>query len=120
MINILGDQRPCEYYKPDVRTLIKGMQALGWKSATIKRRLQNIRAAFNKISDYHDIDDDKGHPFKNLDIPNEGEDAHERQDFSIAELHQIRLKTKNSTRFIPLVGNALELQPLLLQTQSMS
>jgi integrase len=161
LIDILGDQRPCEYYKPDVRTLIKGMETLGWKSATIKRRLQNIRAAFNKISDYHDIDDDKGHPFKNLDIPNEGEDAHERQDFSIAELHQIReklkgddtelaliigivmdtgvrvsecvglmaddivldvdipylnihrnsfrrLKTKNSTRFIPLAGGALD------------
>ena len=160
LINILGDQRPCEYYKPDVRTLIKGMQTLGWKSATIKRRLQNIRAAFNKVSDYHDIDDDKGHPFKNFDIRNEGEDAVGRPDFSVMELGQIRgrlagdesdlgliiaiametglrvsecvglmvkdveldndvphviihqnpfrrLKTKNSARFVPLVGGAL-------------
>ena len=161
LIDILGDHRPCEYYKPDVRTLIKSMQALGWKSATIKRRLQDVRAAFNKISDYHDIDDDKGHPFKNFNIANEGDDAHERQDFSVSELHQIkekligdtsdlaliiaivmdtgvrvsecvglmvddivldadipylnihknsfrRLKTKNSTRFIPLAGGALD------------
>ena len=160
MVQILGDRRPCEYYKSDVRDLMKGMASLGWKTATIKRHLQNIRAAFSRISDYHDIDDDKGHPFKNFDIRNEGEDAVGRPDFSVMELGQIRgrlagdesdlgliiaiametglrvsecvglmvkdvvldnnvphviihqnpfrrLKTKNSARFVPLVGGAL-------------
>ena len=161
LISLMGDRRPCDYYKADVRDIIQGMQELNWSSATIKRRLQNVRAALNTVSDYHDIDDDKGHPFKNFDIPNAGEDATERPDFSVSELDDIRkklagdksdlaliirivmdtgvrvsecvglmaddivldadipylnihrnsfrrLKTKNSTRFIPLAGGALD------------
>jgi len=38
-----------------------------------------------------------------LDIPNEGEDAHERQDFSIADLHQIREKLKGDDTELALI-----------------
>ena len=62
-----------------------------------------MRVAFNKIADYDDIDDDKGHPFKNQDIRNEGEDAHGRQDFSISDLHQIREKEKGDEAELALI-----------------
>jgi len=161
LIELLGDRAPNEYSRRDVHELMNYMLELGHRTATVRKRLGNIRAAFNKIAEMYELKDEAAHPFTKFDIPDLRLDAKERPDFTPADLailrteaahrpdqisgliavmmetgmrvseacslraedlHSMngdypflslhrhptrRLKTRNSQRFIPLVGAAL-------------
>ena len=163
LINVLGDRRPSEYRVFEVQQLITYMiEERGLKTMSVKRRMGCIRAAFTGVTKLYELNDDKQHNFTGYNIPNLGDDAKDRSDFtaqqltalratisvdmdeiwgmiavmmetgfrvseacslSIADVHGLdtaypfltlhktpfrKLKTKNSIRFIPLTGLALE------------
>jgi len=163
LIDVLGDRRPSEYRVFEVQQLITYMiEERGLKTMSVKRRMGCIRAAFTGVTKLYELNEDKQHNFTGYDIPNLGDDAEDRSDFtaqqlsalrlaitggmdeiwgmiavmmetgfrvsescslSMADVHGLdtdhpfltlhktpfrRLKTKNSIRFIPLTGLALE------------
>ena len=159
LLKYLPDKAPRDYRRTEVRQLIDGHLSAGLKTTTVARRLNTLRAMFNKVALELDLHAELNHPFKNFDIPNLGEDSVDRSEFTrdqLALLRQAepayakeimwlihlmldtglrineccglrradvvmgdqpclkvhensfrRLKSKNSRRYIPLVGSAL-------------
>jgi integrase len=90
MIEALGDRRPSEYTKREVHQLIETMLSNGHRTATINRRLGNIRAAFNYVTDINDLKTERIHAFTKFDIPNKGLDKQDKEDFTPEQLNILR------------------------------
>jgi hypothetical protein len=92
LINVLGDRRPSEYRVFEVQQLITYMiEERGLKTMSVKRRMGCIRAAFTGVTKLYELNDDKQHNFTGYDIPNLGDDAEDRSDFTAQQLSALRL-----------------------------
>jgi site-specific recombinase XerD len=62
----------------------------GLKAMSVKRRMDCIRAAFKSVTKHFELNDDKMHNFNGYDIPNLGDDAEDRSDFTPQQLTALR------------------------------
>jgi integrase len=91
LIGFLGDRRPSEYRVWEVQELITYMiEERGLKTMSVKRRMDCIRAAFKGVTKHFELNDDKMHNFNGYDIPNLGDDAEDRSDFTPQQLAALR------------------------------
>jgi integrase len=97
LIEFLGDRAPNEYSRKDVHELMNYMLELGHRTATVRKRLGCIRAAFNKIVEIHELKEESAHPFNKFSIPDLRLDAKEKSDFTPEELNLLRKKVAQST-----------------------
>lgn len=107
LLEELPDKPPGDYIRSEVRHLIKAQTEKGEvKTATVHRKLTMLRAMFNKVSREHELKADQLHPFTEFDIPELGEDANSRPDFSKDQLDQLRglIPSKN-----PQIGQLIHL-----------
>ena len=92
LIGFLGDRRPSEYRVWEVQELITYMiEERGLKTMSVKRRMDCIRAAFKGVTKHFELNNDKMHNFNGYDIPNLGDDAEDRSDFSPQQLTTLRV-----------------------------
>jgi len=92
LIDVLGDRRPSEYRVVEVQRLITYMiEERGLKTMSVKRRMGCIRAAFTGITKLYELNEDKHHNFTGYNIPNLGDDAEDRLDFTAQQLSALRL-----------------------------
>ena len=89
LIKCCGDKEPSEYSRSDLNAYIKVSGATK-KTATILRQLKTIASMFNLVALEMDITVDRNHPFRNFKIPNLGDDAKDREDFSDEQIQRIR------------------------------
>ena len=90
LLKYLPDKAPRDYRRYEIRQLIDGHLSAGLKTTTVKRRLNTLRAMFNKVALERDLQEDLNHPFKNFDIPNLGEDSVDRSEFTRHQLALLR------------------------------
>ena len=92
LIGFLGDRRPSEYRVWEVQQLIAYMiDERGLKTMSVKRRMGCIRAAFNGVTKLYELNEDKLHNFNEYNIPNLGDDAEDRSDFTAQQLTALRV-----------------------------
>jgi len=92
LIELLGDRRPSEYGVWEVQQLVTYMiEERGLKTMSVKRRMGCIRAAFKGVTKLFELNDDKMHNFSGYDIPNLGDDAEDRSDFTPQQLTSLRV-----------------------------
>jgi len=92
LIEVLGDRRPSEYRVFEVQQLITYMvEERGLKTMSVKRRMGCIRAAFTGVTKLYELNEDKLHNFTGYAIPNLGDDAEDRSDFSPKQLADLRI-----------------------------
>ncbi len=92
LIEFLGDRRPSEYGVWEVQQLVTYMiEERGLKTMSVKRRMGCIRAAFKGVTKLYELNEDKLHNFTGYDIPNLGDDAEDRSDFTPQQLSDLRL-----------------------------
>lgn len=97
LIEFLGDRTPNEYSRRDVHELMNYMLELGHRTATVRKRLGCIRAAFNKIANMYELKEESAHPFHNFEIPDLGLDVQERPDFTQSALEVLRSEVVKRT-----------------------
>lgn len=97
LIEFLGDRAPNEYSRKDVHDLMNYMLELGHRTATVRKRLGSIRAAFNKIATMYELKEESAHPFTKFEIPDLRLDAQEKSDFTPEQLETLRLKVAKSS-----------------------
>lgn len=88
VIEAVGDLPLQSYRRHHAHKVVDHLRAQGVKTGTVKRRLNDIKAIFNKGRLECDLQT-VPNPFERLDIPGEGEDATKREAFTVAELRQI-------------------------------
>jgi integrase len=89
LIACCGDKPPGDYPRSDINLFIN--QSLKKKkTATVLRQLRSIAAMFNYVVLELDITADKQHRFEKFNIPNLGDDAVSREDFTQEHLLAIR------------------------------
>jgi hypothetical protein len=92
LIEVLGDRRPSEYRVFEVQQLITYMvEGRGLKTMSVKRRMGCIRAAFTGVTKLYELNEDKLHNFTGYAIPNLGDDAEDRSDFTPQQLADLRI-----------------------------
>jgi len=92
LIEVLGDRRPSEYRVFEVQQLITYMiEERGLKTMSVKRRMGCIRAAFTGVTKLYELNEDKLHNFTGYAIPNLGDDAEDRSDFTPQQLADLRV-----------------------------
>ena len=106
MINAAGNRDVLSYTREDARAFVRSLEATQVKTATIRRRIDTIRAIFEHIFIEQEIE--RRNPFARLSIPGEGLDPHKRGTFTLAQLQQIygqALASKNEIKLIvPILG----------------
>ena len=106
LIACCGDRAPSEYSRIDLNNYIKE-SLLTKKTATVQRQLKAIAAMFNLVSLEMDITLDRQHPFTKVKIPNLGNDAKDRKEFTADQIQIIRdmplSKTPEITHLIQLM-----------------
>ena len=106
MVSAAGNREIESYTREDARAFVRSLQATGVKSATIRRRIDTIRAIFEHIFIEQEIE--KRNPFARLSIPGEGLDASKRGTFTLELLRQIyrqALASNNEIKLIvPILG----------------
>lgn len=95
----LGDRHPSEYRTYDVQTLVAHMQAKGWKTGTVKKRMGCLRKVFNYVSKVYDDREAAQHPFRSYDefISGLGDDVVEKEDFTPEQLARLRESVDGQT-----------------------
>ena len=88
-IKCCGDRSPAEYSRSDISNFIE-VSSKTKKTATIHRQLKSITAMFNFVALELDIKADRHHCFEKFNIPNLGDDAVSREDFTQEHLLAIR------------------------------
>ena len=101
MINAAGNRDINSYTRDDARAFVRSLQASEVKTATIRRRIDTIRAVFEHIFIEQEIE--KRNPFARLSIPGEGLDAHKRGTFTLAQLQEIYREALGSGNEIKLI-----------------
>jgi len=92
LIEFLGDRRPSAYRVWEVQQLVTYMiEERGLKTMSVKRRMDCIRAAFKGVTKLYELNEDKLHNFSGYDIPNLGDDAEDRSDFTPQQLTALRV-----------------------------
>ena len=106
LIACCGDRAPSDYSRIDLNKYIKD-SLLTKKTATVLRQLKAIAAMFNSVSLEMDITLDRQHPFTNFKIPNLGNDAKDREEFTVDQIQLLRnmplSKTPEITHLIQLM-----------------
>ena len=106
LIACCGDRAPSDYSRIDLNKYIKD-SLLTKKTATVLRQLKAIAAMFNSVSLEMDITLDRQHPFTNFKIPNLGNDAKDRKEFTADQIQLLRnmplSKTPEITHLIQLM-----------------
>ena len=106
LISCCGDRAPAEYSRSDINEYIQVNRETK-RTATIQRQLKAIAAMFNKVTLEMDLKADQKHSFIKLNIPNLGDDSHDREDFTAEQLQKIRQmpvsKTPEITHMIHLM-----------------
>ena len=96
LIKFLGDRRPSEYRVWEVQELVTYMiEERGLKTMSVKRRMDCIRAAFKGVTKLYELNEDKLHNFTGYEIPNLGDDAEDRSDFTPQQLTALRVAIAN-------------------------
>ncbi len=85
-ISLAGDRDVGTYTREDAKLFVHHLQLKGNKTATIRRRINSLRAILNYA--YAELDLDKRNPFTRLIIRNEGHDASKRGTFTNGQLKQ--------------------------------
>ena len=89
LIAYCGDKPPADYPRTDINLFIN--QSLKKKkTATVLRQLRSIAAMFNYVVLELDITADKQHRFEKFNIPNLGDDAVSREDFTQEQILTVR------------------------------
>jgi integrase len=96
LIACCGDRAPSEYSRLDLNNYIKE-SLLTKKTATVQRQLKAIAAMFNLVSLEMDITLDRQHSFTKVKIPNLGNDAKDRKEFSADQIQIIRDMPRSKT-----------------------
>ena len=76
-ISLAGDRDVSEYTREDAKLLVRHLEMIGNKTATIRRRINSLSAILNYA--YAELDLDKRNPFSRLIIKAEGEEKHLHQ-----------------------------------------
>ena len=90
LLKFLDNKAPSEYSRLELRLLIQKHLDAGMKTSSVHRRLSTLRAMINKVSLELELKQDQQHVFQKFDIPNMGQDAVDREDFTFDELSQLR------------------------------
>jgi len=88
-IQCCGDRPPADYSRSDINHFIE-VSLKTKKTATVHRQLKSITAMFNFVTLELDIKPDKHHCFEKFNIPNLGDDAESREDFTQDHILAIR------------------------------
>ena len=101
-----GNKLIADYDRDDARAVVRAMQSRGYKTGTIRRRLNAIRAVMEHA--YIEADLQRPNPFSRLTIPGEGTDAKKRDTFSEEQLqdaYRRALSGKSEVRLLaPILG----------------
>lgn len=106
LIQLCGNRPVDSYTRRDARWLVDHLIARGNKTATVRRRIQSIRA----ICEYGllEMETEKRNPFSQIPIPREGHDAKRRGIFSADQLQSIYEEALTSSRdtllVLPILG----------------
>ena len=105
---VAGNKLIADYDRDDARAVVRAMQSRGYKTGTIRRRLNAIRAVMEHA--YIEADVQRRNPFSRLTIPSEGADAKKRDTFSEEQLqdaYKRALSGKSEVRLLtPILGEA--------------
>jgi integrase len=99
---VVGDFPLDRYRREHANKVRDFLLGKGNRTATVRRRLNAIKAVFNKALLEFDLQG-KSNPFNKVDIPGEGKDSERRESFTQDELASIRsacLKSDNDIRHI--------------------
>ena len=88
VISTIGDFPLTTYKREQANKIKDALLDSGMKTATVRRRLNDLRAIFNKGK----VEADLGayqNPFESIAIPKENEDSEEREPFTSGELRMV-------------------------------
>jgi len=95
LIMYLGDRQPHKYSKLDIKEMVikrldteKTQHKEFVSTGTIRRNLNSYNAVINYVNEQYEID--HPHRFSKTEIPNEGEDKKEKNDYTSQQLSAIR------------------------------
>jgi len=91
-ISLAGDRDVGTYTREDAKLFVHHLQLKGNKTATIRRRINSLRAILNYA--YAELDLDKRNPFTRLIIRNEGQDVFKRGTFTNGHPEALRRSLK--------------------------
>jgi integrase len=84
---IIGDRPMSDIRRTDGKTILEAMMTMGWKTATIRRRLSVLSAIFN--TGVLEFELESRNPFSSLTIPGLLRDAKDIRPFTETELQTI-------------------------------
>lgn len=87
LVRIAGNKNISHYDRSDARLFVQSLLGKGNKTATVRRRIQSIRALLE--FGYRELDDRKRNPFSRLSIAGEGNDALKRGIFTENQLRLV-------------------------------
>lgn len=87
LFEIAGDLPLSGYSRDDINRLIKHLSDQGNKSATIRRKVNRLKSVYSLALKEYEIN--QSDIFSRLQIPNDGEDQHERQPLTRSELETV-------------------------------